>query len=102
MTGKAGSCIGKGRYMKKYKIDYEYGIAFLYTPSEDWKNRFDELASQCFGIRKSIGETVLISKEDAEPQDKIEGEYERLEHSGDLIIWNEAGEKIKSEWDIDW
>ena len=36
----------------KYKIDYQYGVANLYTPSEDWEDRFYELANQCFGIRK--------------------------------------------------
>ena len=27
------------------------------------------------------------------------GEYERLEHNGDVIIWDKKGEKIISEWD---
>ena len=84
----------------KYVIDYEYGIAKLYTSSEDWEDRFYTLADQCFGIRKSIGEVELIKTEDVEPLGKIEGEYERLVHSGDLIIWNKEGEKIKSEWDF--
>ena len=84
----------------KYVIDYEYGIAKLYTPSEDWEDRFYTLADQCFGIRKSIGEVELVKIEDVEPKEKIEGEYERLEYSGDLIIWNKEGKKIKSEWDF--
>ena len=84
----------------KYVIDYEYGIAKLYTPSEDWEDRFYTLADQCFGIRKSIGEVELVKIEDVEPKEKIEGEYERLEYKGDLIIWNKEGEKIKSEWDF--
>ena len=83
----------------KYTIDYGFGVARLYTPSEDWKSRFFALANQCFGIRKSIGEVSLVSKEEADPQRKLAGEYERLEHSGDVIVWNEKGEKIKSEWD---
>lgn len=83
----------------KYIIDYEYGIARLYTPSDDWEDRFYTLADQCFGIRKSIGEVELVKTEDVKPKDLREGEYERLEHSGDLIIWNKEGEKIKSEWD---
>lgn len=83
----------------KYIIDYDYGMADLYTPSEDWKERFHALANQCFGIRKSIGEVTLISKEDVETEHKLENEYERLEHHGDVIIWNAEGEKIKSEWD---
>lgn len=84
----------------KYKINYGLGVATLYTPKEDWKDRFNILANQCFGIRKSIiQEPELISKADEKPYFKIKGEYERLEHSGDVIIWNKAGEKIKSEWD---
>ena len=85
----------------KYRIDYEYGTANLYTPSTDWEERFYELAGQCFGIRKSIGETRLISQTDEKPTEMLDGEYERLEHSGgDTIVWNEQGEKIKSEWDF--
>jgi hypothetical protein len=84
----------------KYTINYEYGVAQLFTPEDDWKNRFYTLASQCFGIRKSIGEVRLISKENVSPTLLYVGEYERLEHSGgDQIIWNASGEKIKSEWD---
>lgn len=41
-----------------------------------------------------------MKTEDVEPKEKIKGEYERLEHNGDLIIWNKEGEKIKSEWDF--
>lgn len=85
--------------INKYKIDYTFGVAKLYTPSEDWKKRFYDLANQCFGIRKSIGYVSLISKVKEEPKYKIEGEYERLEHNGDVIVWNEKGEKIKSEFD---
>jgi len=83
----------------KYVIDYGYGVAHLYTPSENWKDRFYDLANQCFGIRKSIATVSLISKEEAEPEQKLDGEYERLEHSGDVIVWNDKGEKIKSEWE---
>jgi len=83
----------------KYLIDYEYGISKLYTPNEDWEERFYELANQCFGIRKSIGEVRLISKEDEKPLGVLDGEHERLEHNGDVIIWDKKGEKIESEWD---
>lgn len=85
--------------MNKYTIDYEYGVARLYTPSEDWEDRFYDLAGQCFGIKKSIGNVKLIKKEKEQPHDKIYFEYERLEHSGDTIIWNDKGKKIKNEWD---
>jgi hypothetical protein len=84
----------------KYKIDYGFGVATLYTPSQDWENRFYELANQCFGIRKSIMYAQLISSIEAKPENTLDGEYERLEHSGDVIVWNESGEKIKSEFDF--
>lgn len=83
----------------KYVIDYEYGKAVLYTPSEDWKNRFYDLAEQCFGIRKSIGKVALISASQEESQNSLKNECERLEHHGDLIVWDKDGNKIKSEWD---
>lgn len=84
----------------KYKIDYGFGVATLYTPSQDWENRFYKLASQCFGIRKSIMYSKLISSSEENPKNMISVEYERLEHNGDVIIWNEKGDKIKSEWDF--
>lgn len=83
----------------KYIVDYEYGVASLYTPSEDWEGRFYELAEDCFGIRKSIGGVKLLEVVDEDPLYVLVGEYERLEHSGDLIVWNKEGLKIKSEWD---
>jgi len=86
--------------MNKYTINYGWGFATLYTPSDDWERRFYFLANQCFGIRKSIDEPYLIKAEKGEPKYMLVGEYERLEHDGDTIVWNEAGEKIKSEWDF--
>lgn len=83
----------------KYKINYGFGTAYLYTPCVNWKERFYELANQCFGIRKSIMYAHLITTEDAAPKDIIDGEHERLEHNGDVIIWNAQGEKIKDEWE---
>lgn len=86
----------------EYVIDYGFGFARLYTPETDWESRFYTLADQCFGIRKSIEYAKLVTKNvGAEPFGKIfEGEYERLEHHGDVIAWNKEGEKIKSEWDM--
>lgn len=83
----------------KYLIDYEYGTAELYTPFEHWFSRFMELAGQCFGIRNSIGKTQLIEETDEQPPYLLQGEYERLCHNGDVIVWDESGNKIKSEWD---
>ena len=78
-----------------FKIDYEYGTALLYTPRDNWKDRFNKLAGQCFGIRKSIGDTRLISQTTG----TLYKGYEKLEHGGDVIIWDKNGKKIKSEWD---
>lgn len=83
-----------------YNINYGFGKAKLYTPSEDWYSRFHELASQCFGIRKSIGLVQLMGSSDEMPRDPFPGEYERLEYNGHVVVWNKAGEKIKSEWDF--
>ena len=83
-----------------YKINYGFGRARLYTPCEDWYARFRDLASQCFGIRKSIGVVQLMGKSDEQPENPYPGEYERLEHNGDVIAWNEAGDKIKDEWEF--
>lgn len=83
----------------KYYIDYENGTAELYTPSEHWLARFYELAGQCFGIRKSIGQVRMIKETDEQPPYLLQGEYERLCHNGDVIVWDEDGRKIKSEWD---
>lgn len=83
-----------------YKINYGFGKAKLYTPSEDWYSRFRALADQCFGIRKSIGLVQLMGMSDERPVDPYPGEYERLEHNGDVIVWNAEGDKIKDEWEI--
>lgn len=80
-------------------IDYGYGVAELYTPSEHWFRRFIELSSQCFGIRKSVETVKLIEETDEQPPYLLQGEHERLCYSGDLVVWNKEGEKIKSEFD---
>lgn len=82
----------------KYLIDYGNGTAELYTPSNHWKSRFYELASLCFGIRKSIGTVRLIEETNESPRYLLQGEFERLCYNGDVVVWNEAGVKIKSEW----
>ncbi len=88
--------------MNLYEIDYEYGKAKLWTPDNSWR-RFYDLAGQCFGIRKSIGETKLIKQSEDDipkPWVLLKDVSEVLEHSGgDTIAWNSDGEKIKSEWD---
>jgi hypothetical protein len=59
--------------MKAYKIDYEYGTAVLITkePEKEPLDLFYDLAYQCFGIRKSIGEVKLLGEEEVN-LDKVE------------------------------
>lgn len=49
----------------KYTIDYEYGTAHVYSKDRLEKplSIFYNLAGNCFGIRKSIGETKLLDEE---------------------------------------
>ncbi|MCK4500173.1 hypothetical protein KAU11_06720, partial [Candidatus Babeliales bacterium] len=46
-----------------YNIDHDYGVAVVLTNQKvkDPLELFYELAEQCFGIRKSIGETKLLN-----------------------------------------
>lgn len=82
----------------KYKIDYGFGTATLYTPHEP-VSRFDALAGTCFGIRKSIMYVKVVSAEEAACED-----YERLEFSGDVYIWRADGaRKMVEPWpDDEW
>ena len=74
----------------RYKIDYEYGTAEMWTKDRQAKplNTFYGLASECFGIRKSIGNTVLIDEELLEVGEKISSPTK----SGDQIMKNGAGD----------
>ena len=91
----------------KYEIDYGYGKATLYTDNNDWESRFYELASVCFGIRKSIAYVKLISSSQDGPLNKYQDEYERLEFYGDVYIFRKDGARkmVKpfedEEWDED-
>jgi len=90
--------------MMRADIDYGGPTAVFYGDftAETVKAEFYDKANQCFGIRKSIMGFRLISIEAAElpePWCKLEGAATMLKHSGDTIVWNAAGEKIKSEWD---
>jgi hypothetical protein len=54
----------KNKKWFKYTIDYEYGMATLYSKERlEGLGMFYNLASGCFGIRKSIGETKLVDEE---------------------------------------
>ncbi len=104
-TGKIGQdkVVDVDGLVMCYEIDYEHGKAKLYTPeTNDPINRFYDLASECFGIRKSIGDTELLNSKKSkipEPWSLLKDAYEMLEHSGDIIVWNSKNKKIKSEWD---
>ena len=81
--------------MNKIIIDYQYGTAEFYTNleyDESIIEKFYSLASECFGLRKNLGEVKIESKEET----KIS---EIIIHDGDTIIFDEKGDKIKSEWD---
>lgn len=113
----------------KYKIDFEYGIAQLWSrnPLKDPVEKFAELANQCFGIRKSMGDLTLketVNENLPEPWFfMLEAEFV-LHHKGDLsdlpgldprassimkfvntidegdlIVWDKKGNKIKDEYD---
>ena len=86
------------------EIDYGFGQAdFWGTFTQETVERsFMEKANQCFGIRKSISDFVLISMEPdslPKPWADLPGAATVLKHDGDTIVWNGEGEKIKSEFD---
>lgn len=97
--------------MKKYKIDYEHGIAEFFTFEENEEkaiNEFYVAASQCFGIRKSIGKTEIISVEESDLPRWVNKDNvtHGLFYNGAQILFNSNNidkegnwEKIKSEWD---
>ena len=86
----------------KYKIDYGYGTAVLYTPY-DPEERFYTLANTCFGIRKCIMGCHIYDKaaQSCPPYN------ERLEFNGDVYVWNHQGARKMlapypdEEWDLD-
>ena len=69
-----------------YKIDYEYGFAYLWTRKKPKNpiNLFYDLANQCFGIRKSIGETKLLEEGEQEPASMIEMPKTPMERHPDI------------------
>ena len=81
--------------MIKYVIDYEHGVADFYTNEADPKKARDEFygcAGICFGIRKSLGATVIkrTYKDVALPipyRDK--GATQFLSHGGDEILFDD-------------
>lgn len=90
--------------MMKAEIKYGFGTAEFWGEftAETVERQFYQHANQCFGIRKSIsGFTLLSIEEEAlpEPWAQLNGASTMLKHSGDTIVWNAVGDKIKSEWD---
>ena len=91
--------------MAQAMINYGFGVAELIGDfTEETAERFFmKHANQCFGIRKSIADFKILTFDgDAglnEFWSKIEGAKTMLKHSGDTIVWNSKGEKIKTEWD---
>jgi len=86
------------------EIDYGYGKAEIWGAFDaDTAERFFSThANQCFGIRKSIAQIVVLFIEPAdlpEPWDRFDGAATVLKHSDDVVIWNADGAKIKTEWD---
>lgn len=86
--------------VRRYTIDYGHGIASLTTPFEP-VDRFYTLASECFGIRKSIARCEILLVEDYLP----EPDYERLSFNRDSYIWRRDGARKMltpfedEEWD---
>jgi hypothetical protein len=62
------------RKWNKYEIDYEYGIAHVWSKKKckDPLQTLSVLAYDCFGIRKSIGKTALLK----ESKEEMTGEVE--------------------------
>ena len=87
------------------QIDYGCGKAQFWGDftSQTVKRQFTRHANQCFGIRKSIMRTDVLTFEAGaalpEPWAALPGAASVLKHSGDTIVWDADGEKIKSEWD---
>ena len=92
--------------MKKYTIDYGFGISTLYTcyeSSSEVEERFNVLAGTCFGIRKSIAYVhVTRVREDDRPVEYQQ--FEQLDFNGDRYVWREDGaRKMIFPWpDEDW
>lgn len=90
--------------MNKYIIDYDFGMAILYTPVEEPLviSHFQYLANQCFEIRKSAGYIKLLqvsTEEMPKPWILLKDATHMLAHNGDVIIWDSKGNKINSEYD---
>lgn len=86
-------------------VDYGCGTARLWGRfrKDDAERVFNDLASQCFGIRKNIYGFELKSLKPSKMPVIFRVEPAEmaavLMHSGDVIVWGHDGQKIKSEFD---
>lgn len=86
------------------EIDYGYGKAKIWGvfDADTVERFFMRHANQCFGIRKSISQfdlLVIVPEDLPDPWNKFEGAATVLKHSGDTIVWDADGTKLKTEWD---
>ena len=101
---KTDSTAGDGvqRFVMRHTVDYEHGIAQIFTSDFDARaeDLFHELAYQCFGIRKSIGDVSLLESEKTYMPKwaMMGGAAHALTHHGDQVVWNAKKEKILDEW----
>ena len=90
------------RVVMRHTVDYEHGIAQIFTSDFDARaeDLFHELAYQCFGIRKSIGDVSLLESEKTYMPKwaMMGGAAHALTHHGDQVVWNAKKEKILDEW----
>lgn len=70
--------------MKKYKVDFEYVDVYILTEMELTKEIAYELGSECFGLRKSMGECTI----------ELEKEYEDRDYKDITILFNNGDYNI--------
>lgn len=100
--------------MNKYVINYEYGVADFFTNETDVKKvlaEFHDCANECFGTRKSIGNTsISLAYAGALLPLPYRGHDAThfLSHNGDEILFDRRvllpggeGWKLHNEWG-DW
>lgn len=83
-----------------------YTLIKFYTPSNKPLERFYELASTCFGLRKSIYNAEIETSYDLCFPFENDEIIERLEYNGDIYIWrNDGARKMlepypDNDWDV--
>ena len=81
--------------MNKFTIDYEYGTVEFWTETSNHKivlTEFNRFADECFGLRKSLGNTkiILALSEVSLPEWALPYELvtHALSHHGDNVVWD--------------